>query len=118
MIAASSFLLAEIRLDVFWVPDLQEKLAAGFGRCRWFVLKSPECDLACAAQHEPRLFRKLRRKNHDMPGDEWFLDCKDVFRTERSGTVMAQAYCIPAHPAPETLEAFHGIPPIATQFRA
>ena len=80
---------------MFRVPDLQEKLAADLGRYRWFVLKLLECDLARAAQHEPRLLGKHRRRNHEIFDHEWFLNCEDVIGTQCRGTVMAKANRIP-----------------------
>jgi hypothetical protein len=67
-----------------------------------------KCAFACAAQHETRFLGKYRGRNHQMFNDERFLDREDVFGTERSGTVVAEANRIPVNSILQTLVAFHG----------
>ena len=102
---------------MFRIPDLHEELAADLNGYRRFVMKLLECDLACAAQHETRFLGRLSGGTHQMFDDERFLNRKDVFGTERSGTLVAQAYRVPANSILQTLVAFHRKPPIVRQFR-
>ena len=102
---------------MFRIPDLHEELATDLNGYRRFVMKLLECHLACAAQHETRFLGKHRGGNHQMFDNKWFLDREDVFGTECSGTVVAQANRIPFNSILQTLVAFHEKPPIVRRFR-